>query len=127
MSQSGARGRRSGYVALASLLLAGCGPHVHAELGFTFTVVNQTDQTLHISGRPQQPGAALPGAANYDDDTNVAAHQHGGLRLNLSAGACINETVLAYGLGGRLVAQQPTPLCEKPDGTGSTWTISSTR
>ena len=46
-----------------------------------------------------------------------------GLRLGLAPGVCKYEVLMAYDPSGKLIATDPSPICEDKHGHGATWAV----
>ncbi|HEY5457075.1 MAG TPA: hypothetical protein VIJ96_16555 [Acidothermaceae bacterium] len=46
-----------------------------------------------------------------------------GLRLGLAPSVCKYEVLMAYDPSGKLIATDPSPICEDKHGHGATWTV----
>ena len=46
-----------------------------------------------------------------------------GLRLGLAPSVCKYEVLMAYDPSGKLIATDPSPICEDKHGHGATWAV----
>lgn len=110
---------------LAGGLLLGCaavvaGCHTPGENGTEFTIDNRTGTTLSIVERHQP----LPGQPVAEDTFSVPPGRDG-VHVPLTRGHCVYVGFTAYDPTGKMVAAKPSPICEDPNGHGSTWTINA--
>lgn len=96
------------------------------EDGLNFIVVNHTNQTLTIVPRTQAPGQPPDSySGGADQPFTLMPGASGGERDSLSPGTCLYQTFSAYDSTGKLIATDPTPICEDTHGHGGTWTITT--
>jgi hypothetical protein len=98
--------------------VSGCEP------GKDFWVTNATDKTLTVVSRLDVPGQQpAPTPDVFDTRLTLPPGEKQGVQIDLSHGVCKNITFLAYDSAGRLIDQDPAPICEDTKGHGNTWTI----
>ena len=88
-----------------------------------FSITNATSQTLTVQERHHHPGQDPAPLSPIDKRFTLQPGAKVALQLDLSRGTCVDIEVLAYDASGRLVDQDPTPICEDTHGHGNTWTI----
>jgi hypothetical protein len=111
-------------------LLVGVGIVVTGSLGgcepaMDFWVTNASNQPLTVQERYRHPGQESVPLSPADWKATLQPGQKLGLQLNLSRGVCVDVEFLAYDGSGRLVEQDPTPICEDKAGHGNSWTLTA--
>ena len=109
---------------LTSVVLLGVGTCVSGcEPANDFWVTNAANQPLTVQERYRHPGEQPAPLSGIEERFTLQPGAKVALRLNLSRGTCVDIEFLAYDASGRLVDQDPTPICEDTKGRGNTWTI----
>jgi hypothetical protein len=115
------KGRRHLLTALGLVVVATC--VTGCEPGHDFWITNATGETLTVQSRTQVPGEQVDPISPADQRYTLQSGQKIGLVLGLQRGNCKYYTFLSYDASGRLVDQDPTPICEDTHGHGNTWAI----
>jgi hypothetical protein len=102
---------------VAAICVSGCEPRAG------FHVTNATNQILTVQESEQAPGQSAAPLNPADLKITLQPGQVWGLPFSLARGGCLNMTLTAYDQNGRLVDEDPTPICEDTSGHGNTWII----
>ena len=105
-----------GLVVVATFA-AGCEP------ANDFSITNATGQILTVQQRYQHPGEQPAPLSGVEKRFTLQPGAKVAFLLGLRRGTCVDIAILAYDASGRLVDQDPTPICEDTHGHGNTWTI----
>jgi hypothetical protein len=102
---------------MVATCVAGCEP------ANDFSITNATNQPLTVQERYRHPGEQPAPLSGIEKRFTLQPGAKVALLLDLSRGTCVDIEILAYDASGRLVDQDPTPICEDTHGHGNTWII----
>ena len=121
MTTSFYEARRYLLAGLGLVMVATCA--TGCEPANDFSITNATNQPLTVQERYRHPGEQPRPLSGAEERITLQPGDKVCLLLDLSRGTCVDIEILAYDASGRLVAQDPTPICEDTHGHGNTWTI----